>query len=338
MKVFSVAFRGSKRGGGKKDDRPFPNGNGGGMMEESSAGTYIISSPPRYEPIFYRNNSAHTLQYAHNNNFSRPPRPSSISDIYRNGGSSISGGSSGGFTIYDEERFGGSSSGGFNRKRHGSYSNPESPKISLKNPFQRSRSSSGRTRSNSKSAHTFVSSENSANGFVWPTTIMPPNDGLSSGRNPKYEEPIYSEPLPPMSSQIREAERTTLRFYPNPNDPVQISNHIYEYLVSRRSDASTQSTSGRGPQPVMQPPPKPPHPNLVMTTTTTTSLSAAERRRRGSLGSSSSPSSGSSLSKGGGGGGAATDTGSQDSSGTYEWMYGERVSWLGSSISIMWGP
>lgn len=102
------------------------------------------------------------------------------------------------------------------------------------------------------------------NGFVWPTSILPSlpgrtksNQSLNGGDQNKNksnhqhnnnnsnhhhpDEPIYSEPLPPMSSQVREAERTVLKFYPDPTDPVQISNHIYEYLVTRRSDASTQS-------------------------------------------------------------------------------------------------
>ena len=50
----------------------------------------------------------------------------------------------------------------------------------------------------------------------------------------QINEPIYSEPLPPAQSQVKEAEhRTNIKYFPDPNDPVQISNHIYEYLVKK---------------------------------------------------------------------------------------------------------
>ena len=52
--------------------------------------------------------------------------------------------------------------------------------------------------------------------------------------NRNSNEPIYSEPLPPTHSQVKEAEhRTNIKYFPDPNDPVQISNHIYEYLVKK---------------------------------------------------------------------------------------------------------
>ena len=69
-------------------------------------------------------------------------------------------------------------------------------------------------------------------------------------------EPIYSEPLPPLSSQVKEAEhRKNIKYFPDPNDPVQISNHIYEYLVKK----SKSSENGRISH--QQQPPLPPIPH-----------------------------------------------------------------------------
>lgn len=200
MKVFSVAFNRSNSANKKRDDRPFP------PMTGENYGTYIISSPPRFDKV------CGTLPRSHNR--------SSVPDLcYQNG-----------FTIYDDDDRRVIHA---NQKRSGSLSNPESPKMSLKNPFQRSRSSSGRQH---QKQNGFVRNENGygnngfareENGFVWPTRIDP----IANHR----DEPIYSEPIHPMTTQIREAERRTmLKYYPDPNDPVQISNHIYEYLVSRR--------------------------------------------------------------------------------------------------------
>ena len=69
-------------------------------------------------------------------------------------------------------------------------------------------------------------------------------------------EPIYSEPLPPTHSQVREAEhRTNIKYFPDPNDPVQISNHIYEYLVKK---SKPMESKGRISQ---KQPPLPPLPH-----------------------------------------------------------------------------
>ena len=83
----------------------------------------------------------------------------------------------------------------------------------------------------------------------------------SSGNNVEkmnvrnINEPIYSEPLPPMCSQVKEAEvlRTNKKYFPDPNDPVQISNHIYEYLVKK----SKPNEIGR----ISHQPPLPPLPH-----------------------------------------------------------------------------
>ena len=70
-------------------------------------------------------------------------------------------------------------------------------------------------------------------------------------------EPIYSEPLPPMSSQVKEAEhRTNIKYFPDPNDPVQISNHIYEYLVKK---SKPSDNGGRISHPRQPPLPPLPH-------------------------------------------------------------------------------
>lgn len=261
MKVFSVSFGGgSSRSGSSsassssssssstkrpssgpvKDDRPFPSPSK--YEESSSAGTYIISSPPRYE---------HIRVPAH----------------YQ------------GFRIYEDGSSGSGARKAGGGSRFGCHSNPESPKLSLRNPFQRSRSSSSSGRHKAKALPRAGSGE-----FVWPTAILPAKQQQQHSNNhnkpasPSTEEddePIYSEPLPPVTHQIREAGRTALKYFPDPASPVQISSHIYEYLVSRRSDAST--ATGR---PAAQPPPPP----------------MRQRPRRGSLASSTataSPSSGS---------------------------------------------
>ena len=64
-------------------------------------------------------------------------------------------------------------------------------------------------------------------------------------------EPIYSEPLPPMCSQVKEAEvhRTNAKYFPDPNDPVQISNHIYEYLVKKSKPNEISRISHQPPLP-----------------------------------------------------------------------------------------
>ncbi|CAB4054770.1 unnamed protein product [Lepeophtheirus salmonis] len=88
----------------------------------------------------------------------------------------------------------------------------------------RSRSGSGRFRSLKNSC------SNSNKDFVFYTS----NDCMES-------EPIYSEPITPPPSQQKGNHLPSLQkgmIYPDPRDPVQICNHIYEYLVNRKTDAS----------------------------------------------------------------------------------------------------
>ena len=318
MKVFSVSFgSGSGGGGGSKnrinDDRPFSNVNSyhhhhhyqpqnnmknnannnhkhnllvapGSCSSGSGSenhGTYIISSPPRFDDTL---NSERMSKPAHRN---------SVPDLLNNSG----------FTIYDDQQtqpfypppqqqqkrpppppYGSAVLQSQQRKRHGgNFSNPGSPKLTLRNPFQRSRSSSGRRRHHQQP-------QPSETGFVWPTMTAGSNTPV---QQPK-EEPIYSEPLPPVTPQIREAERTMLRFYPDPNDPVQISNHIYEYLVSRRTDASTQSCTAQKQNGAKNNKANAGQKSSALLHHDVVVVDADEmrrRRRRGSLASSSSPSS-----------------------------------------------
>ena len=73
------------------------------------------------------------------------------------------------------------------------------------------------------------------------------NDQLADHvNNNNNSEPIYSEPFPPdvtLQNEDLLLERPKKsssndsglpKFFPDPHDPVQISNHIYEYLVSKR--------------------------------------------------------------------------------------------------------
>jgi hypothetical protein len=260
MKVFSVAYfsrGGSKRnskgsssassssashnshhGGFSRDDRPFP-------PNDLTSGAYIITSPPRYYDPMQQHHpqTSHTLQFARNVNHNNHVFRGSNPDLRRLNGS--------GYTIYDDEDF----NPGGNRRRHGSSSS--NPTRSIKNPFQRSRSTSASGRKGNGGNHNHNHGNHENNGFVWPTQFIPAGAFASPAMTPTSSqngygtgEPIYSEPLPPMTSQVREAERKTMLkqssgYYPNPHDPVQISNHIYEYLVTRRSDASsTQLVNG----------------------------------------------------------------------------------------------
>jgi len=61
-----------------------------------------------------------------------------------------------------------------------------------------------------------------------------------SGQN---NEPIYCEPLPP-PTMSRAGDRNAIKYFPDPSNPNQITDHIYEYLVSRRPE-------------IEEPPPKP---------------------------------------------------------------------------------
>ncbi len=113
------------------------------------------------------------------------------------------------FVVYDDEHFP-------KRRRPGNLSNPESPKPFLRNPFfQRSRSNSSGGKGNGTRRP-----QSPDESLMWPT------------------EPIYSEPLPPLSSRIKAAERRSV-----PQQQQQLSTHIYEYLVSRRTDACTQAAN-----------------------------------------------------------------------------------------------
>ncbi len=276
MRVFGVpAFaRGSTRKSGSKsrDDRPFINGD-------------------------------HSVPI---------PVPASTANRSPNG-------ANGSFVIYDDE---------IGRQwalKNGCYSNsnPNSPKSSsiMKNPFHRTRSNSADRSSNgyyvngiNNKARTRSSSvDMNGGGLVWATNIPPISQQFGNNNNNQKSEPIYSEPLPPLTSQhpmqmVRAAERTSVArlSYDGGNssahNSTQLSSHIYEYLVSRRSDASTQSRS-----PGVRPPARNNNNHngyqnrnsnrfsyagqqLVMRPPAPLSIS---NNRRGSLTSSSSPSSGS---------------------------------------------
>ena len=78
------------------------------------------------------------------------------------------------------------------------------------------------------------------------------NDQLDNVNNNSTSEPIYSEPFPPdhqnfeVVSELKSSQshhqlnskiissKANGKFFPDPRDPVQINNHIYEYLVSKR--------------------------------------------------------------------------------------------------------
>lgn len=108
------------------------------------------------------------------------------------------------------------------RSRHGSFS--ESQVAPSKNYHFRSRSSSGRFRHMKTPAD------------FHPAFQSRSNDHLDRDNN---NEPIYSEPFPPESPE-------KLKFFPDPRDPVQISHHIYEYLVKRNNQQNENSQNRRG--------------------------------------------------------------------------------------------
>ena len=70
----------------------------------------------------------------------------------------------------------------------------------------------------------------------------------NNNNNHNNSEPIYSEPFPPDQNELNSSgsgqspllvsngskNHHGIKFFPDPHDPVQISNHIYEYLVSKR--------------------------------------------------------------------------------------------------------
>ena len=109
------------------------------------------------------------------------------------------------------------------RSRHGSFSEAQ---VAPKSYHFRSRSSSGRFRHMKTPAD-----------FHHPAFQSRSNDHLDRDNN---NEPIYSEPFPPESPE-------KLKFFPDPRDPVQISHHIYEYLVKRNNQQNeNQSQNRRG--------------------------------------------------------------------------------------------
>ena len=109
--------------------------------------------------------------------------------------------------------------GGQMRRRHGSFSEQQQPASKFSQNFHfRSRSSSGRFRHMKTPADYHRESSRS-------------NDHLDRDNN---NEPIYSEPFPPENND-------KLKFFPDPRDPVQISHHIYEYLVSKRNHKNSQT-------------------------------------------------------------------------------------------------
>jgi hypothetical protein len=55
-------------------------------------------------------------------------------------------------------------------------------------------------------------------------------------------EPIYSEPMVPPIEQANNSDKLT-KFFPDPRDPVQISNHIYEYLVTQRASEAQNNNN-----------------------------------------------------------------------------------------------
>lgn len=111
------------------------------------------------------------------------------------------------------------------RRRHGSFSENHlhHQRSSTQNFHIRSRSSSGRFRHMKTPMNDFFNAVHSKS-----------NDQLDHVNN--NNEPIYSEPFPPENESPN-------KFYPDPHDPVQISNHIYEYLVSKRAAAQAQAQS-----------------------------------------------------------------------------------------------
>lgn len=108
------------------------------------------------------------------------------------------------------------------RKGGGSWSNPSSPRLSWRSPFRRTKSGGGGHNDGSE-AH-----------------LKPVIPHSRVGSTKLVDEPIYSEPLTPMASQIKAAEKTTLSRHSQSTENVRISSHIYDYLGSRRSDACTQ--------------------------------------------------------------------------------------------------
>ena len=288
--------------GRSRDDRPFPP-----TSAAIPSGAYIISSPPRY----HDGNSggggvtaqtSHTLQFVRGSAQHRG-RGSGGGAAWRGSNPDLRRMNNSGFTIYDYEE---TSSGLSRGRRRGSGGSAGGMGLmSMRDPFQRSRSSSGGRRSvgHHRPVHCPMSEDD--RGFVWPSHFYPAlaSNCPAAAATPTSAEPIYSEPLPPMTMRVREAEKKMVlkqstafstAFSPDPQcDPAPISNHIYEYLVTRRSDASThmadddvcKSAKVAPPATLPKPVPLP-----VDSRSDSRSVPGHATRRRGSL-SSSSPSS-----------------------------------------------
>ena len=149
------------------------------------------------------------------------------------------------------------------RQRHGSFSETQrSTASSLVNQHSgnfhfRSRSTSGRFRHMKTPGNNpdyFANGLGSNNHATIHLMSSKSNDQLDNvNNNSNSSEPIYSEPFPPdhqnfdevselkssqnhhqLNSKIINSSKPNGKFFPDPRDPVQINNHIYEYLVSKR--------------------------------------------------------------------------------------------------------
>jgi len=154
------------------------------------------------------------------------------------------------------------------RQRHGSFSETQhriSSSANSQNFHFRSRSSSGRFR-HMKTPNDYFGGSSGGNNYPASFSREKPHQHLSSKSNDQLadhvnnnnnnnhnnSEPIYSEPFPPDQNELNSSgsgqspllvsngsknhhhQSMGIKFFPDPHDPVQISNHIYEYLVSKR--------------------------------------------------------------------------------------------------------
>ena len=146
------------------------------------------------------------------------------------------------------------------RQRHGSFSETQRSSAAIVNQHSgnfhfRSRSTSGRFRHmktpGSNPAADYFGNGGSNNHATIHLMSSKSNDQLDNVNNNSTSEPIYSEPFPPdhqnfeVVSELKSSQSHQLnskiisskangKFFPDPRDPVQINNHIYEYLVSKR--------------------------------------------------------------------------------------------------------
>ena len=146
------------------------------------------------------------------------------------------------------------------RQRHGSFSETQRSSAAIVNQHSgnfhfRSRSTSGRFRHMKTPGNNpdyFANGLGSNNHATIHLMSSKSNDQLDNVNNNSTSEPIYSEPFPPdhpnfdevseqlksshqlCNSKIINSSKPNGKFFPDPRDPVQINNHIYEYLVSKR--------------------------------------------------------------------------------------------------------